>query len=418
MPIREAVELGGRTRLRPILMTSIATMLGLVPMAIGLGEGGELQAPLARVVDRRAADVDAGHAGARAGRLHAVRGRLERHLEAPAEARLTRHGDRVSGSSRTIRLATELDTALLAVPRRIQHLVLLGTVIVIVLFSLPRVPRQYADLSHLTPRVSRSRPATVRTRSPDMYGAKVVLNDVADMYAKARLEQTPLEASTWTKEESAPYPPAVRLTQAAMFAVGEWTGIGFYGLTLMLAALFLATSAWYFLQTRWYLFPLLYLNFAFFADRFVYVQDGSYLVMLACVMGALVLTRRRHQAAPLLMALATTMKLLPLVLRADICRGLPADGRRLVLCRHPDRRPGAAVLRLGQLSRHLSVRQRAQGQRLAGHCRRAALRRPIHAGALVRGGTPRLRCGRSRRLEPGAVRDARRRCWRTPAGTC
>ena len=128
-----------------------------------------------------------------------------------------------------------------------------------------------------------------------MYGAKVVLNDVADMYAKARLEQTPIEASTWTKEESAPYPPAVRLTQAAMFAVGEWTGIGFYGLTVLLAALFLATSAWYFLQTRWYLFPLLYLNFSFFADRFVYVQDGSYLVMLTCVMGALVLTRRRHR---------------------------------------------------------------------------------------------------------------------------
>ena len=50
LPIREAVEAGGRTRLRPILMTSIATMLGLVPMAIGIGEGGELQAPLARVV--------------------------------------------------------------------------------------------------------------------------------------------------------------------------------------------------------------------------------------------------------------------------------------------------------------------------------------------------------------------------------
>ncbi|HLG57089.1 MAG TPA: efflux RND transporter permease subunit [Vicinamibacterales bacterium] len=50
MDLREAVELGGRTRLRPILMTSIATMLGLVPMAIGVGEGGELQAPLARVV--------------------------------------------------------------------------------------------------------------------------------------------------------------------------------------------------------------------------------------------------------------------------------------------------------------------------------------------------------------------------------
>jgi HAE1 family hydrophobic/amphiphilic exporter-1 len=50
MELREAVEIGGRTRLRPVLMTSIATMLGLVPMAIGLGDGGELQAPLARVV--------------------------------------------------------------------------------------------------------------------------------------------------------------------------------------------------------------------------------------------------------------------------------------------------------------------------------------------------------------------------------
>jgi len=50
MPLREAVEIGGRTRLRPVLMTSVATMLGLVPMAIGIGDGGELQAPLARVV--------------------------------------------------------------------------------------------------------------------------------------------------------------------------------------------------------------------------------------------------------------------------------------------------------------------------------------------------------------------------------
>jgi HAE1 family hydrophobic/amphiphilic exporter-1 len=50
LPLREAVELAGRTRLRPILMTSLATVLGLVPMAIGFGEGSELQAPLARVV--------------------------------------------------------------------------------------------------------------------------------------------------------------------------------------------------------------------------------------------------------------------------------------------------------------------------------------------------------------------------------
>jgi HAE1 family hydrophobic/amphiphilic exporter-1 len=48
--LRAAVERAGRTRLRPILMTSLATILGLVPMSLGLGEGAEMQAPLARVV--------------------------------------------------------------------------------------------------------------------------------------------------------------------------------------------------------------------------------------------------------------------------------------------------------------------------------------------------------------------------------
>jgi len=50
MELRAAIELAGRHRLRPILMTSLCTGLGLVPMAIGVGEGAELQAPLARVV--------------------------------------------------------------------------------------------------------------------------------------------------------------------------------------------------------------------------------------------------------------------------------------------------------------------------------------------------------------------------------
>jgi hydrophobic/amphiphilic exporter-1 (mainly G- bacteria), HAE1 family len=50
LPLRQAIEQAGHHRLRPILMTSICTALGLVPMALGIGEGAELQAPLARVV--------------------------------------------------------------------------------------------------------------------------------------------------------------------------------------------------------------------------------------------------------------------------------------------------------------------------------------------------------------------------------
>ena len=50
VPLREAVARAGRTRLRPILMTTTTTLLGMLPMALGLGEGSELQAPLARVI--------------------------------------------------------------------------------------------------------------------------------------------------------------------------------------------------------------------------------------------------------------------------------------------------------------------------------------------------------------------------------
>ncbi len=50
MDRNEAIIKAGPTRLRPILMTTLTTVLGLLPLALGFGEGAEMQAPLATVV--------------------------------------------------------------------------------------------------------------------------------------------------------------------------------------------------------------------------------------------------------------------------------------------------------------------------------------------------------------------------------
>jgi multidrug efflux pump subunit AcrB len=50
MALNEAVRFAVRVRLRPVLMTSLATVIGLIPMALALGAGSESYAPLARSI--------------------------------------------------------------------------------------------------------------------------------------------------------------------------------------------------------------------------------------------------------------------------------------------------------------------------------------------------------------------------------
>ncbi|MCC7043109.1 MAG: hypothetical protein IT183_04560 [Acidobacteria bacterium] len=219
------------------------------------------------------------------------------------------------------RLLARIDHWLMTRPRAVRVAAIAVTLATMVATSLPNVPRQFVDFAGLpliggVQRYETSGPDSVG----DMYTARAVLNDVSDMYTKARTEQTPTEAATWSKEASAPYPPAALLAEAGLLAIGQQLGVGFYGMILACAVLFVGLSLVYFVGTRWYLFPLLYLNFDYFSGRFVYVQDNTYLIMLVVVMAALFLARGGGSACHTAMAIATTIKLSPLYYTKNILR--------------------------------------------------------------------------------------------------
>ena len=73
MARREALITAGRTRLRPIMMTTLAMIGGMLPMALGLGAGAEMRAPMARAVTGGLITSTAAHAAGGAGGLHALR---------------------------------------------------------------------------------------------------------------------------------------------------------------------------------------------------------------------------------------------------------------------------------------------------------------------------------------------------------
>jgi len=234
--------------------------------------------------------------------------------------------------SRFLERVSRLDDRWLAARAGVRRVIIGATLLSVVAFSLPHVPRPFADFSRIPVLGGIEQPETYGTDTiADAYEARVVLNDVFDMYTKRNVEQTPIEAATWSKAASAPYPPAVLVTQAALMAVGDRVGIGLYGMTLAIAVAVIAISLWYCLQTRWYVFPLLYLNFSYFGERFAGVQDGSYLLMLLVVMVALALARAGRPAAHVLMAVAITMKLSPLFYVTHL-REMPARTAVVVVC--------------------------------------------------------------------------------------
>jgi len=207
------------------------------------------------------------------------------------------------------RLAGRVDARLQSATPAVRRSILTLTFLAIALQSLPNVPRAAVDYSRLPLLAGIRQPETYGTDTiADMYEAKVVRHDPRDMYTKLGVDQTPLEAATWSKAESAPYPPLMLLTTAALLWIGEASGVGLYGMVILLAIAFLSMSAWYFSRTRWYVFPLLYLNFSYLGYRFVYVQDGSYLLVLVVVTTALLVARRHRSLTDLLMAVAIDLK--------------------------------------------------------------------------------------------------------------
>jgi hypothetical protein len=210
-------------------------------------------------------------------------------------------------------VARALDRRLLAVPRPVQRGLVALALAVLAVVGLTNIPGPVVDFSGVPLLQRVHQYDSYGTDSiADMYASRVILHHVRDMYTKAETPQTPLEAQTWSKRASSPYPPTVLLAMAGLYALGDRTGVGFYGVMLAVTCTFLTLSAVYSLRTCWYVFPLAWLNVGYLARRFFYVAEDSYTLMLLVIVVALLLARARRPGAHLLMAIAVVMKLSPM----------------------------------------------------------------------------------------------------------
>jgi hypothetical protein len=151
------------------------------------------------------------------------------------------------------RLADAIDAWLMAASGWLKAVVIGVTLASMAATVVTKVPRSFLDYARWPVFSGVSQPETFGTDTiADAYEARVIRHDIRDMYTKAHTDQTPLEAATWSKSASSPYPPLTLLALAALAAGGDVAGIGLYGAVSGLAVVFLGLSLVYFLRTRWY----------------------------------------------------------------------------------------------------------------------------------------------------------------------
>lgn len=202
------------------------------------------------------------------------------------------------------RVLAHWDAWLLARPLGVKLAILGLTLAFVVVVRLSYVPASYHDFGALNRGSDYG-----NDYYSDAFGGRAVYNHPLDMYTRRLTEQTPAE-KYWPLRSVAPYPPAALFLLAGVHALGEMTGVGFYGVLMALDALLVLLMLGYSLRTRFYLFPLCLFN-VFLAYRYWGVGSCNGLLVALCLMLGVFVARAKPALGAMLGVLAVCLKLTP-----------------------------------------------------------------------------------------------------------